>query len=355
MTSNEDNQKPVTNESQVMRRIIDLCIQINRQAAIIYGKFVSTGDEHKTNAFWDRMSKDTSLRLKYWEKLKRFAEDTSIPFIFEEPTSIQKELEENLSNIDEIMEIDFAEIETNNKFLLAFRLEFFMLHRAFATFCNFTKNIFSDEKSPADNYEEHLDYFIESLKSHGGLSSELELVAQTIRCLWEEIRILTIRNTFDYITGIHNKSGFFQVVTPMANLAKRNRNNIGFIILDIDDFKRVNDLHGHQEGDRVLETVAQTVKSSIRKHDIVGRYGGDEIVVFLPTVDKGITKTIAERIRSNIEGNSTEGVPVTASIGFFEGTITENVDKCLQDSIKKADEFLYVAKNEGKNRIAGNQ
>ena len=153
-------------ESQIMDDIIDLCLRINKDTVIIYDIFADTCNDSEVKTFWDKMSSDTVLRLEYWQKLKVLSEKTGIPIIFEEPLEIKKELNENLSNIKEMIETDLSKIEIQQKYTLAFKLEFFMLHRAFATFCNFTQNIFSDEKTPADDYEEHLNSFIETLKRH---------------------------------------------------------------------------------------------------------------------------------------------------------------------------------------------
>ncbi len=348
----EDESK--LHEFQIMENIIELCVQINQKAAIVYDSFASTCDDEKTKIFWNRMSNETNSRLKYWEQLKSLSKDNLIPILFQEPLEVELELKKNILSIDDILNADLTKVETKDKYLQAFRLEFFMLHRAFATFCIFSKNISLEENTPSDDYEKHLDYFIDTLRQHEELSSELELVAQTIRRLWEDIRTLTIINTIDNMTGVRNKSGFFQSVMPMAHLAHRKGNIVGFIFIDIDNFKNVNDLHGHLEGDRVLESVARNVKSSIRKHDIVGRYGGDEIVVFLPDVDRGLTRTIAERICRNIENGSSKTIPVTASVGFYENIVKEDVEESIQEYIKKADSFLYEAKNSGKNRVVGN-
>ena len=341
------------NDDHIIENIIDLCLQINQETSFIYTEFGDKCDDPEIKAFWNKMSDETNLRLEYWKELKELNVKATLPVMFKDPLTVIKELKENLLNINEITRTDLSNIENKQKYTLAFRLEFFVLHRAFSTFCNFTKNLISDKKTPDDDYEEHLNSFIETMKIHGRLTPELELVGMTMRRLWEEIRVLSVENTQDSMTGILNKHGFFQIITPMAYLAHRNAANVGFIMLDIDDFKKINDAHGHQAGDRVLESVAAIIKSSVRKHDVVGRFGGDELIVFLPSVDRGLTKIVAERICLNIANRSAESIPVTASIGYAEDTIREDVEEMIQQNIKQADNFLYKAKKAGKNCVAG--
>lgn len=341
-------------DSEIMEDIIDLCLQINKCTMDIYETFADTCNDVEISTLWKKMASDTSSRLKYWQKLKELSSAASIPNLFQNPLLVKEELQENIFNIKKIKEKGISGLNLSQQCILAFNLEFFMLHKAFATLINFTSNVLPDEITSEVNYEKHIDFFMEYLKNHNHLTPELELVGKAMRSLWEDIRTLTQDKTHDYMTGILNKRGFFQIITPMAYLAQRKAINVGFIIMDIDDFKNINDLHGHQEGDRILELIAGTVKSSVRKHDIVGRYGGDELIVFLPTVEKGFTRIISERICQNISNVNREHLPVTASIGFFEDVINEDVEETIKEYIKKADGLMYEAKKNGKGRVAGN-
>jgi diguanylate cyclase (GGDEF)-like protein len=127
---------------------------------------------------------------------------------------------------------------------------------------------------------------------------------------------------------------------------------VGVIMFDIDNFKKINDTYGHDTGDKVLKTLAQTVKKIIRKNDYFIRYGGEEFLLILPYSEPKSTKKVAEKIRKEIEKLSlsidNRKLKFTVSMGISK---LKPEDKTIMDAIKRADERLYRAKNRGKNRI----
>ncbi|RTZ58140.1 MAG: GGDEF domain-containing protein, partial [Gammaproteobacteria bacterium] len=127
---------------------------------------------------------------------------------------------------------------------------------------------------------------------------------------------------------------------------------VGVIMLDIDNFKRINDTYGHDVGDLVLKSLAETIKGILRKNDYIIRYGGEEFLILLPnaTIDQAIK--VAEKIRKEIENKKIKigdkEIKFTVSLGVSE---IYTSDRSLQNAIKRADEKLYKAKKKGKNRV----
>lgn len=125
------------------------------------------------------------------------------------------------------------------------------------------------------------------------------------------------------------------------------------LMMDIDDFKKVNDTYGHQTGDDTIISVAEIIKHEIRSNDIAARYGGEEFVVMLRQTDVDDAVFVAERIRKNIQdlriksGNHT--INITISIGVAE--FDSDIDNTPEDVIGRADSSLYISKNSGKNQI----
>jgi diguanylate cyclase (GGDEF)-like protein len=154
----------------------------------------------------------------------------------------------------------------------------------------------------------------------------------------------------DGLTDIFNKRYFFETLRQITNLSSMN---YSIVMMDLDDFKQINDNYGHPVGDEVLKTVARIVKSATRVNDIVARYGGDEIILFLSNFtdrEKVLRRIeiIRKEIESNIITNETVSLSITASFGVF---IKQNVLMSLDEVIKKADEIMYVSKNGGKNKV----
>jgi diguanylate cyclase (GGDEF)-like protein len=135
---------------------------------------------------------------------------------------------------------------------------------------------------------------------------------------------------------------------------RRSARLLGCIMIDLDEFKRVNDTSGHAAGDRILIAVAERLQSSIRQYDVVGRYGGEEFMVLLPDATFEQIVMVATRICQLIQNTpfELEGgelIPVTISLGV---ACYSKSDYSLGDLIKRADDGLYKAKADGRNRVA---
>ncbi|HYU64704.1 MAG TPA: GGDEF domain-containing protein [Candidatus Paceibacterota bacterium] len=176
-----------------------------------------------------------------------------------------------------------------------------------------------------------------------------------------EIERLKKEVYYDELTQIFNRRGFqkeaepiFKTISYTREEKKRSADSHDFTIMfiDIDDFKKINDVFGHQVGDEVLQKVAKVLTKIMRLNDIVARWGGEEFIIGLVRVGLATADRIAERIREDIKkmdivftGNVK--VPVTASIGV----VGYSHEKTLADLIDRADKAMYQAKQEGKNRV----
>ncbi len=164
------------------------------------------------------------------------------------------------------------------------------------------------------------------------------------------IKQLKKESELDFLTKLYNRRTLFRFLEHLIALSKRNKENLSFIILDIDKFKYVNDTYGHQMGDEVLIRLALILKEQIRKSDIAARFGGEEFCVVLPNTDMKNACNVAEKIRKVIEKTDIEfgktSINITVSAGVSE---LEEKDS-LEDLIKKADTALYKAKETGRNK-----
>ncbi|NLW79090.1 MAG: diguanylate cyclase [Ruminococcaceae bacterium] len=168
--------------------------------------------------------------------------------------------------------------------------------------------------------------------------------------LLEELQQLA---TQDALTGLLNRGTFFTHAQRDFDLAHRCKDNASVLMLDIDHFKLVNDVHGHPCGDRVLSEIAGLLVSRLRHTDISGRYGGEEITVWLPGAPAEGAAIIADVIRRAVEST-----PFESDIGPFQVTVSIGVcglaharHGTLEAMICDADEALYSAKREGRNRV----
>ncbi|MFA7427483.1 diguanylate cyclase [Mesotoga sp.] len=156
--------------------------------------------------------------------------------------------------------------------------------------------------------------------------------------------LLKQRTETDPLTGLMNQKKMFEVVEYEINRARRYGDALSIIMLDIDNFKELNDRLGHLKGDEILEIFSSLIVSEIRKIDYAFRYGGEEFVILLPsTALEGATST-AKRIRNSVE--ETDDLPITFSAG-----VTEWQSESAQGLLLRVDKLMYQAKSKGKNRI----
>jgi len=165
------------------------------------------------------------------------------------------------------------------------------------------------------------------------------------------IEVLERRATTDGLTGLLNRKTFHARLSAVLTRLD-GRYPCALIMLDIDHFKRINDIHGHPAGDEVLKNVAGIINKTIRKIDMAGRYGGEEFVLYLHHADRKKAGNVAERIRMIIEKarhvfRETE-TGVTASLGV---ACYPSDGKTVQELVARADEALYRSKQGGRNRI----
>lgn len=156
---------------------------------------------------------------------------------------------------------------------------------------------------------------------------------------------------YDPLSGVYNRRAFNVLAQQSFGLSVRHQQNLSILMCDIDFFKNVNDTYGHACGDEVIKMVANKVLSSIRETDIVARFGGEEFVVLLPYTSEQEALNVAEKIRKNVEQSEVEfqttNIQVTISIGV-SGRYSQ--DKNLESAIARADDALYMAKNNGRNK-----
>jgi len=171
--------------------------------------------------------------------------------------------------------------------------------------------------------ELHLDGYIESL------IKELKFLAE-----------------IDTLTGVYNRRKIEEILESEIERSRRYGNPLSLILIDIDNFKELNDTYGHQTGDRVLKEVARVIRENLRRTDYLGRLGGEEFLVVLPETTPEKARLVAERIRKDIENLDLRVGKLTISAGV---TGLKKGDT-MESLMNRVDRAMYLAKERGKNR-----
>jgi len=173
-----------------------------------------------------------------------------------------------------------------------------------------------------------------------------------INNVMEQNRALIEQNQKDSLTGIYNRPTFEELLNLELQRYQRYNDTFSLVMFDIDYFKNVNDVYGHEAGDRVLRGIAKSIGNTLRKTDVFARYGGEEFVILLPKTD--ITKgyKVSEKLRLTIQDTEflyeSVKVPITVSVGITE---VNSSDKEFNTIFNRVDSYMYTAKKEGRNKV----
>ncbi len=152
----------------------------------------------------------------------------------------------------------------------------------------------------------------------------------------------------DSLTGLHNRRYFLEIAQQMLHMSRRGTSPTAVLVLDLDNFKRINDTLGHRAGDAALRRFSEIVRNTVRRSDLVGRMGGEEFAIVLPGADRHAARIVAEKLRRAFEEDSPVDSPAfTASIGVVLAGETDTIS----DLLNHADAAVYVAKQNGRNRV----
>ena len=332
-----------------MLEIISVCRQLDERAAQIYAELGTVSSDAELATFWRQMSRDQEEMVAYWTSLVSAAQGGDLPELFEDPAATLAELRRHLSKLDALLAQSRRAKEPVEAFLVASGLELYLLYPALEALWHFAEEVLGIAGSPAAAYETHVDRLLSAQRRFGEPTLMLELFSETIRRLWAQNRRLAIDSQTDALTGLTNRRALLAGMSALGRLAQRSGVEVAVLMVDIDDFKSLNDRHGHQRGDAVLARVARTLRESMRRSDVVARFGGDEFLVFLPELRLDVLRDLAEKVRCAVVDIAGEVEGVTVSVGAAAGRIEDDVDVALQRLIARADVSLREAKGRGKN------
>ena len=340
----------MTMSATIMTQMVKQCLHLDNHATRLYLSLATHAQKRELKRFWQDIAAKNELHVNYWGLLLEWTEKGILNNLFDDSRKILEALNRLEERVRELVDSGGQVTRKEKAFTMAFKLEFYLLHPAFETLSQYVAT-FNGELGSEFAYERFVSRLFDALQQNELSTMELELVGEVIHRLWKENRRMAFLSNYDELTGVFNRRGLFNAVNHLAHLAQRNQNTVGVLMIDIDHFKAINDNYGHQVGDEMLRRVAKGIRDSIRASDVLGRYGGEEFLVFLSSVAPHALADVGEKIRRAIETLPGTGHGVTVSIGIAQGYIGRDVQTDINNLIQFADERLLAAKAAGRNRV----
>lgn len=336
--------------SDEISEILNICLTVDTMASRAYNTLSKLAESEAHKALWIEMFKEETSHVVFWKKIIAAHKLRNLPEVFDDPQQVIRELRSIIPDAEAILRECEKSRSISDALILAYRLESHMIHPAFVTLFEHYGNIVGDQSANTE-YDSHINQFVEALIKYGGGKQELKMLGEALKHLWDKNRKLVTDSTRDPLTSLLNRRAFFDMASRFASLALRQKTRVGIMLIDVDNFKAINDQDGHPAGDAVLSRVGKALVASVRNSDLVGRYGGDEFIVFLFSPLESTGMEIAERLRNRMETDqSGSPQPSTVSVGFASELAHEGGPKDLEDLVRMADVALYEAKRTGKNR-----
>ena len=329
------------------------------QRTVLYtNEYIARGvvtDKKKALFALNKMNKNYHYLLKeHFEKLKQnqvspLSEPMSALY-FSEPHNIARKMTEFSSLINQILDRPRSSIDTQSN--LEGSIFLFMAKEQILNSFNITVKLYEVESSQQ----------IHELRTTQQLLLINIILTILIECLFF-ITPLSIKSNryskslyeeanHDYLTNLLNRRSFAVLAKQFVAISKRYHSDLSVISFDIDLFKSINDKYGHDLGDKVIQNVAGTIQENCRDSDSVFRFGGEEFLILLPKTSMSEAIKLAEKIRSTITNSPTLAdkliIEVTASAGVSQW---DSEEKNIESALKRADDALYQAKKQGRDRV----
>jgi diguanylate cyclase (GGDEF)-like protein len=182
----------------------------------------------------------------------------------------------------------------------------------------------------------------------GRLRSSLCSQKKDLEAALERIQTLATR---DELTGLLNRRAMVELMAREHPRIERGQGPLSIALLDIDWFKRINDTHGHQVGDQVLQRFAELMAKPLRAADALARWGGEEFLLLMPGTQCDDARAVLERLRQRVADAGFDAIAAGLKVSFSAGVVVCGEGEGLEAAIERADRALYQAKHTGRNRV----
>ncbi len=339
-----------------MRDILELCVRMDELADRTYSAMARACTDPKVAGVLRAMAVEEVAHVGWWKGLLAAWDDGLLPDIYADSDDVRAEMTEILASLEAAVPDPEMDLSGDEALSSAVTIEFFMLDAIFGTLLDLAEPAVARERHEA--YSRHIERLIAAVEEHFQGKTMAGLLARVLRRSWRENRALAKHAMHDPLTGLANRRAFCTHALQWTAWSARYGHPLALLLLDIDNFKTINDSFGHAAGDSVLTAVAAAIGATTRSSDMASRYGGDEFAIVAPETGLDDARDLAGRLRKAVRSVTVtldDGTAIRATVSIGIGVMMEppgSMPHSLDDLLATADHALYAAKQSGRDRVS---
>ena len=338
-----------------MRDILENCVRLDTFAYRTYSRLADAAEAGLKETL-QVLAREERMHAEWWEELLRAWDAGLLPDIVTDSAVVADELDRRYEELRTVVPDDVTGLSPRELLGLAARLEFYMLLPVFGELIDLVEPGQARRRHSA--YRHHLETLTRAIDDIGDHDPLVAFLADVLRRVADDNRALSSHATRDALTGLRNRRSLDGHLRQWLAWSSRYGRPLGVLLVDLDEFKPVNDRFGHAAGDETLRAAASVMEASVRGSDMVARYGGDEFVVVAPESGVAEIESLASRVLGamrDVEIETEKGVVrPTVSVGaavLMPGMAAPTPEGLLS----AADQSLYGAKKAGRDRVGVTQ
>ncbi len=354
-----------------MPEVLDLCVQLDSLAQDAYQRMAEACPDAEVAHTFELMAKDAHTHVRWWQDLREAWDKGLIPDIVSDSEDLVMNLRGMAEEFSTSLPESYEGKSTRRMLETAARIELCMLDPVFYELIELTDP--GGARLRRDAYHRHVNRLVRVIEQGSDQGDLARFLTRVLRRTWSDNITLNMHAMRDPLTGLYNRRGMIDHLRHWLSWAERYGHPVSVILVDVDDFKAINDTYGHATGDRALREVAHCLKRSVRGSDVVVRYGGDEFAIIAPETQGEELRELMGRIveascEASVLADDGGAVPLCVSVGaavttrtsarthgMTRGSPTARSDnrrtaEAIDGLLAAADHSLYAAKQRGKNR-----